>query len=206
MSRPLRITLALSLFLTACAPMGRIVRFKDPLTAQEHMQLGLLYERQAQYEAAEREYKSAVRQESENVPALIALGNAQFAQDKLKEAEKSFLRSLKLVPGHPGASNNLAMTYLKTGRKLRDAEALALRAQADQATRPYALDTLAGVYAKRGKFELARQALNEARKIAPPGDDAFLKHIDESERRVIEASEAASPNPAENRADGVNPS
>lgn len=171
--------------------MRRIVRFKDPLSAEEHMQLGLLYERQEKFEAAEREYQAAVKAEPEHVPALIALGNAQFAQDKLKEAEKSFARSIRLVPGHPGASNNLAMTYLKAGKKLKQAEHLALQAQADAATRPYALDTLAGIYAKSGKFELAREALAEARRVAPSGDEAFLRHIDESERRLNESAEAA---------------
>lgn len=192
MKRALPFALAAAFLVSACAPL-RVVRFKDPLSPQEHLQLGLMYEKEGKFEPAEREYKAVVKQEPENVAGIIALGNAQFAQEKWKEAEKSFSRALKLVPAHPGAANNLAMTYAKRGRKLQEAEALALRAQADEATRPYALDTLAEVYSKRGKFELAREALVEARKTAPAGDEAFLKQLEESERRIEQAGEAASP-------------
>ena len=191
MARVQLIAAAFALLLAGCSAMPRLVRLHDPLTPEEHMKLGMAYERQGEMAAAEREFGSVVRREPENVPAILAMGNAQFAQDKLKEAEKSFSRALRIVPGHPGASNNLAMTYLKRGRKLKQAELLAVGAQADERIRPYALDTLTQIYVKQGKLERAREMLASARAAAPPGDQAFLNQLQESERRLQQATDAS---------------
>jgi len=54
--------LALIAVLTACSTPG-IVILEDPLTAREHVDLGLSYELQGRMDLAEREYLKAARKE-----------------------------------------------------------------------------------------------------------------------------------------------
>ncbi|MFZ8787688.1 tetratricopeptide repeat protein, partial [Thermocrinis sp.] len=45
-----------------CA-VPKIVILKDPLTAEEHINLGYLYEKQGKLDLAEEEYKKAIRKD-----------------------------------------------------------------------------------------------------------------------------------------------
>ena len=51
--------LILSLISSGCASIYAPYFTKDPLTAEEHNNLGVIYEREGKYDLAIREYKSA---------------------------------------------------------------------------------------------------------------------------------------------------
>lgn len=175
--------IAVALLAAGCAPARRMT-FKDPLNAAEHFQLGAAYERQGELDAARREYRAATRKDDKDVAAFIALGNVAYASGDFREARHAFTRALKLSDGGAAASNNLAMLYASRGKRLRRAEKLASRAASDERFRPYALDTLATIYARQGRTEEARAALAEARAAAPAGDPAFLAHLEQTAKSI----------------------
>ncbi len=149
--------------LQACSGLPRVVVLHNPLTAEEHMALGTTYEAQGAQDLAAREYRAAMTDRADYAPALVALGNLAFDSGALDEAEEYYRRALASHPDHPGANNNLAMVYLKRGDRLDEAERLALKASAQSGSvRPYALDTLAHVYTRTGRYQEAHAALAEA--------------------------------------------
>jgi Tfp pilus assembly protein PilF len=135
---------------------------RDPLTVDEHLQLGAVYQHQGQWEPASREYHSALQQQPEHGPALMALGNLAFEQSHWAEAADAFQRVLDREPHHAAAANNLAMVLLATDTRLDEAEQLARRAREQPGPlRPYILETLASLYVRQGRFTEARQAVEE---------------------------------------------
>ncbi|MBV9080124.1 MAG: hypothetical protein JO102_03275, partial [Elusimicrobia bacterium] len=132
--------------LAGCASLRPIHRFKDALSPQEHLQLGLAYEKQGLPADAEREYRAACGPRQRDVMGLLALGNLQASQSRFKDAEKTLARASHLAPSNAAACNNLASVYAAEKKHLKRAEKLAQRAAKDDRFRPYALDTLANVY------------------------------------------------------------
>jgi len=152
----------------ACSGLPRIVILHDPLTPQEHVTLGEAYQARGLGDLATREFEAALRRQAEFVPALIGLGNLAYETNAFEESEEFYRRALAAVPGHPGASNNLALVYLARGARLDEAEGLARRAaEHGGALRPYALDTLAKIYIRQGRYREAQSALEEAAAMAP---------------------------------------
>jgi len=178
-------------FLAGCASLRPMpVKFTDPLSGPEHLQLATTYEAQGELAAAQREYRAAAKADKKNLAAQIGVGNTAFAQGQAKEAELAFLRALRISRDNPAASNNLAMLYASQGRKLATAEKLAKRAADDSRFRPYALDTLATIYFQQGRVDEARAAVTEARAAAPVDDPNFLPSLEKTAQAVGEA-----PNP-----------
>lgn len=109
---------------TACS-FPRIIILKDPLTPEEHINLGVAYEKQGEIENATKEYKLAAK----NLPlAYLYLGNLYFQQKDLDQAEKAYRRVLAKQPENADAANNLAWLYYTQGKELDKAEALARKA------------------------------------------------------------------------------
>ena len=187
-----RLSLGLALLLMillgsvqACSSLPRIVILHDPLTPQEHVTLGEAYQAQGDREMAAREFEAALRQQREYVPALLGLGNLSFAWNALDEAEGFYRRVWDAVPAHPGASNNLAMVYLARGEGLDEAERLArLAAERGGPLRPYALDTLARIYMRQGRYQEAAIALDEAAAMVPAENAAFHEGLSRSRREL----------------------
>jgi tetratricopeptide (TPR) repeat protein len=104
--------------------MPRIILLHDPLTPEEHVNLGLSYEKNGEYDAALKEYKAA----SKKLPvAYLYIGNVSFQQNDFDEAEKAYKFSIRKTDD-PKAYNNLAWLYLISDRNLKEAEGLARRA------------------------------------------------------------------------------
>jgi tetratricopeptide (TPR) repeat protein len=121
---------------------GRLPPLRHGLTPTESLALGQTYEAQGLKRDAAQQYRAALLTDKRYVPALVALGNLSYEEKDYRTAEKYFRRAQRADPNHPGANNNLAMTYLAQGKKLKEAEKLAQKAAADPAMRPYAEDTL----------------------------------------------------------------
>jgi len=119
------------LALAACAVLagcGHLVVLNDPLTAAEHSDLGVSYERSGRADLAEREYKKAIHKDRKLAVAHLNLGNLHAARGDWSGAERCYRDALRAHPDDPDALNNLALALARRGRKLDEAESLATRA------------------------------------------------------------------------------
>lgn len=157
-----------------CSGMPRIVVLHDPLTPAEHVTLGTAYEGQGQTELAAQEYRAALKTSPAYTPALVGLGNLAFARGALEQADAYYRQALEAAPADPGANNNLAMLCMARGESLDEAERLARRALAQGGPlQPYALDTLARIYVRQGRYREAQSALDRAEALVPPENGVF---------------------------------
>ena len=112
------------LFATACS-FPRVIILKDPLTPEEHLNLGVTYEQQGEFDNAIKEYNLAAKQ----LPrAYLHLGNAYFQKREWKEAESYYRKAIRKEPENADAYNNLAWLYYMKKENLNQAEKLAERA------------------------------------------------------------------------------
>jgi tetratricopeptide (TPR) repeat protein len=134
--------------LSACS-LPRVAVLRDPLTAQEHLQLGLAYEHDGELELAREHYKDAADELPE---AHYYLGNLAFGREEWGKAEREYKRAITGLPGDPRPRNNLAWLYFTRKINLEQAEELAQQALslASEAEKGEYMDTL----------ELIRQARN----------------------------------------------
>ncbi|MCB2191926.1 MAG: tetratricopeptide repeat protein [Deltaproteobacteria bacterium] len=116
----------LALLAMGCG-MPHYVIMDDPLSPQEHLELGLSYEKQGQYQSAAKEYQDAAKKID---VAWLLLGNAQFHMGQDDAAEEAFRQAMARMPGDPRPYNNLAWLLCARGKKLAEAEALARKALA----------------------------------------------------------------------------
>ncbi len=109
----------------ACAcTIPRVALMRDPLSPEEHIDLGVSYEKRGELDAALKEYKTAARKKP---LAYLYMGNIYFQQGSLGEAIKSYKKAITKT-GSPEAYNNLAWLYYVSGTKRDEAEQLAARA------------------------------------------------------------------------------
>ena len=121
-------SLYLSLFflmlLNGCS-LTKVVIPKDPLTPEEHLNLGVAYEKDGVLDSAIKEYKYAAKK----LPiANLYLGNAYFLKNELNQAETFYKKMIRKDPTNGDAYNNLAWLYYMKQEKLDVAEEYALRA------------------------------------------------------------------------------
>ncbi len=164
---------ALLLCLPACSRLPRIIVLEDPLTPDEHVQLGVAYERKGELDLALREYGKALRADPGHFQARVNAGNVRLARKEFGKAREEYLEALSRRPDDPEATNNLAWAAILSGRDLPEAlrrmEAVTAR---PEGRRPELLDTLGVVHLRLGMREQAREALREAERLclaAPPG-------------------------------------
>lgn len=103
-----------------------------------------------------------ISKDSNNIIALGTIADCYSGLKNFSEAEKYYLKALKLEPEDPTMNNNYA--YLLTGRKDRLADALkfaeiALKQEPDNGAY---LDTYAWVHFKMSNFEKAKEYLEKA--------------------------------------------
>lgn len=159
--------------LVGCGRIPRIIVLSDPLSAKEHLELGVAYERKGELELASREYERALRKDKKLVQARINLGNVRVAKREYREATEEYREALAIQPGHPEATNNLAWAAILSGTGLEDAAARleAILAKEEHRTPPF-LDTLG----------VLRMRLHR-----PGAEDAFA----EAERRCLAVRDEA---------------
>ncbi|MFZ5875994.1 MAG: tetratricopeptide repeat protein [Nitrospirota bacterium] len=161
---PLALVLGWTLVASGCGALGsvRVMALHDPLSADEHVALGVAYERDGKPDRATAEYKAALRAQPDHVQALVNLGNLAVAAGDSADAEAWYTRAVRIggKPAAPGA-NNLAWLYLTQGKRLASAESLARKALAWD-PRPEYVDTLVNALIKMGKPLEAGRAVDDA--------------------------------------------
>lgn len=135
------------LMLPVGCSLPKIIILKDPLTPEEHLNLGVTYEKNGEYDQAIKEYRSA----SEKLPlAFLYLGNVYFIKKEWTEAERNYRKVIEQNPQNADAYNNLAWLYYTRGEKLEEAEDLALKAmELNPAKETIYRDTLEKIREKR---------------------------------------------------------
>jgi Flp pilus assembly protein TadD len=123
----LAVVLAAVAVLAGCS---RLVLLHDPLTASEHNDLGVAYERSGQRELAAKEYRKALRLAPHDSRARVNLGNLEAANGRWDRAERHYRRALRDSTTDLDAMNNLAVALLRQRRRLDEARVLAERAVA----------------------------------------------------------------------------
>jgi len=123
---PFNKTLILVILIVSLCSCGipRFIVLHDPLTPEEHINLGVTYEKNKEYEAALREYTKA----SKNQPiAYLYIGNLLFQQKDYDNAEKNYKKAISKTHD-PRAYNNLAWLYYTNDKNLQEALELAQKA------------------------------------------------------------------------------
>ena len=112
------------LAMTLSCSLPKIIVLQDPLTPEEHINLGVSYENKGELDAALKEYETA----SKKLPiAYLYIGNIYFQKNDFKNAEKNFKKAIKKTED-PEAYNNLAWLYYTMNKNLEEAERLARKA------------------------------------------------------------------------------
>ena len=135
--------------LTSCS-LPRIIILDDPLSPEEHINLGVVYEKKGEIDNALKEYKLA----SKKLPlAYLYMGNIYFQKNDFDEAESAYRKAIKKDSQNADAHNNLAWLYYMKKENLGEAESLALKAiELNPAKKDLYQDTLDKIRGLKGKL------------------------------------------------------
>lgn len=128
--------------------MPRIIVLDDPLSPEEHINLGVAYEKKGELDDALKEYKEA----SKKLPsAYLYIGNIYFQKNEFDEAESNYKKAIRKDPGNADAYNNLAWLYYTKKENLDRAEELVLKAiELDPKKKDVYYDTLEKIKGVKG--------------------------------------------------------
>lgn len=112
------IPVVIILLFSSCA-LPRIIILNDPLSPEEHINLGVSYERKGELDHALREYETASKRLD---IAYLYIGNIYFHKKDFKKAERFYKKAIKRT-GSPEAYNNLAWLYYISSKDLNDKDA-----------------------------------------------------------------------------------
>jgi tetratricopeptide (TPR) repeat protein len=185
------------LAVSACARLPKVIVLEDPLSAEEHVTLGVAYERKGEPESAAREYERALRKEPGYFRARVNLGNVRLAQERYGEARQEYLAALALRPADPEATNNLAWAAIRSGGDREDAlrRMEAVLAGPERGSPPL-LDTLGVLLGELSRPAEAERTFAEAERMCGSGDPACTDAVKAEIREHREALRSRFPAPA----------
>ena len=180
--------LGILLAVSACGPMPKIIVLEDPLTADEHVALGVAYERKGELNLAAREYEGALKKDGASFQARFNLGNVRLAEKRYGEAREEYLRALVLRPGDPEATNNLAWAAILSGTGREDALRRMEAVLSDDARRSAPLlDTLGVLLGELSRPAEAEEVFAEALSRCGAGNPECTESVKEE---ILEHREA----------------
>jgi Flp pilus assembly protein TadD len=111
--------------LASCAmpKIPKIIVIDDPLTAEQHNDLGVAYEQKGDFDLAGKEFEKAIKLNKDWVIPYLNLGHLYYRQDKLDQAEATLRQGLRIKGDHPDLLNNLAWVLMEKGQ-LKEAKTL----------------------------------------------------------------------------------
>ncbi|OGF58681.1 MAG: hypothetical protein A2Y62_06995 [Candidatus Fischerbacteria bacterium RBG_13_37_8] len=155
------------LFLAAQMGCVRFIILHDTLTAEEHNDLGVAYLKEKEFEAAEKEFKRAIKKDRYYWLAYYNIGTLYLQINKEKEAEHYFYKAIVYNHECADAYNNLALTELKQDDIRHAFYFIKLALEYAKEGRYRYLDTLATIYEKESNHEEACKALHASSEAAP---------------------------------------
>lgn len=104
-----KIILILFIFLScSTVPLPYNVEIKDTLTAEEHDDLGVIYEEKKELDLAESEYKKAIKKNATWAIPYFHLGNIYYKKGKYDFSEIYYKKAIELDNHYADCLNNLA--------------------------------------------------------------------------------------------------
>jgi tetratricopeptide (TPR) repeat protein len=155
---------------TAVAPTAPPAATPTP-SASEHMDLGMEYYEQGEYDEAAAEFQAAIELEPDDAGAHRNLGTAYLEQGKYEEAAAAYEKAIELDPDFGEAYGDLAGAYVNLGRL---SEAIAAGEKAIELAPDYAMayNNLGFAYYTQGMLDEAIAEYQEAIRINPDFDKA----------------------------------
>ena len=161
-----------------CGHVPKVIVLEDPLSADEHVALGVAYERNGELSLAAREYERALEKDRSSFQARVNLGNVRLAEKRYPDARTEYLEALELRRGDPGATNNLAWVAILSGEEREDALRRMEAVMAAPAHRsPPLLDTLGVLLGELSRDTEAKAAFAEGLRRCDAGDAACTDRV-----------------------------
>jgi tetratricopeptide (TPR) repeat protein len=185
------------LILEGCS-LPRIIILNDPLSAEEHVKLGRIYESQGNADLAAQQYEAAVKMDPKCVSSLLLLGDLSFRSGNYEAAESAYQKAIALQPENGDIYNNLCWVYLKQNHGIDKAGDLIKKALiATPGHRGYYLDTWGMVLLKLNRVAESVTVLRQAVALIPADESVYLAeayaHLAEAYRKSgdeVQAGEA----------------
>ena len=92
--------------------MPKIIIMDDPLSAEQHNDLGVIYEKKGDHEAAQKEYAKAINKKSDWMIPYFNMGNLYYQSGDYSKAEAYYAKALDRSPHNSDVMNNLANALL----------------------------------------------------------------------------------------------
>ncbi len=168
----------------------------DPLSADEHNELGVAYHARGDAGRAAREFRRALALRPAFVRARVNLGDALLALGDVEGAIRTYEEARAAQPDDPAIANNLAWALLQHARRWPEAEGLIRAALAGRPEpRGYYLDTLGVLLLRQGEPREALAAFRAALADVAVSDHriraAVLRHAGQALARLGDAASAA---------------
>jgi tetratricopeptide (TPR) repeat protein len=144
--------LSLAFFAPLSCSLPKIAILHDPLTPEEHINLGVTYEQKGELDAALQQYEQAAKK----LPvAYLYVGNIYFQKNDASNAERAYNKAIEKA-NDARAYNNLAWLYYTRNEQLEKAEKLARKAAELSPESDEFRDTLEKIIQKRASVSEGR--------------------------------------------------
>jgi tetratricopeptide (TPR) repeat protein len=140
---------------------AQIEWLNQALSAEQHNDLGVLYERQGRLEDAARQYNLAAVKDCRLGKAYVNLGNVRRKQGRTEEALLRYRQAMAVDPDDFAAVNNFADLCAELNQCVEEAIGR-LSAALEKEPNPYGLDTLGWLHYRAGRPEEAEEVLDSA--------------------------------------------
>jgi Flp pilus assembly protein TadD len=112
---PLTVVLPLFCLILSCS-VPQVIILEDALTAEQHNDLGVIYEKKGLNDLAEKEYLKAAGKRKEWMVPHFNLGNLCYQKGDYARSEAFYRKALERAPSNPDVMNNLANALFMQGR------------------------------------------------------------------------------------------